>query len=38
MRVCLIRPPSPELLNDRIDPPMGPLYIGTSLGLACPHA
>ena len=31
MRVCLIRPPSPELLNDRIDPPMGLLYIGTSL-------
>jgi anaerobic magnesium-protoporphyrin IX monomethyl ester cyclase len=31
MRVCLIRPPAPELLNDRIDPPVGLLFIGTML-------
>ncbi|MBN2423138.1 radical SAM protein [Candidatus Woesearchaeota archaeon] len=31
MNVCLLRPPSPELLNDRIDPPIGLLYLGTSL-------
>jgi len=31
MYVCLIRPPSPELLNDRIDPPTGLLYLGTAL-------
>ena len=31
MRICLIRPPTPELLNDRIDPPVGLLFIGTSL-------
>jgi radical SAM superfamily enzyme YgiQ (UPF0313 family) len=31
MRICLIRPPTPELLNDRVDPPIGLLFIGTSL-------
>ena len=31
MKICLIRPGSPELLNDRIDPPMGLLCIGTAL-------
>jgi radical SAM superfamily enzyme YgiQ (UPF0313 family) len=31
MKVCLIRPPAPELLNDRIDPPVGLLFIGTAL-------
>lgn len=31
MKVCLIRPPAPELLNDRIDPPVGLLFIGTTL-------
>jgi anaerobic magnesium-protoporphyrin IX monomethyl ester cyclase len=31
MRICLIRPPAPELLNDRIDPPVGLLFIGTML-------
>ncbi len=31
MNICLIRPPSPELLDDRIDPPTGLLYLGTAL-------
>lgn len=31
LRICLLRPPSPELLNDRIDPPIGLLQIGTIL-------
>lgn len=31
MRICLIRPPAPELLNDRIDPPLGLLFLGTAL-------
>ncbi|MCB1058076.1 MAG: B12-binding domain-containing radical SAM protein [Acidobacteria bacterium] len=31
LRICLLRPPSPELLNDRIDPPIGLLQIGTVL-------
>src|SRR5215510_12030714 len=31
MRICLIRPPAPELLNDRIDPPIGLLFVGTAL-------
>jgi radical SAM superfamily enzyme YgiQ (UPF0313 family) len=31
LRICLLRPPSPELLNDRIDPPIGLLQIGSIL-------
>lgn len=31
MKICLIRPPAPELLNDRIDPPIGLLFLATSL-------
>ncbi|MDY7091387.1 MAG: B12-binding domain-containing radical SAM protein [Acidobacteriota bacterium] len=31
LRICLLRPPSPELINDRIDPPIGLLQIGTVL-------
>jgi radical SAM superfamily enzyme YgiQ (UPF0313 family) len=31
LRICLLRPASPELINDRIDPPIGLLQIGTVL-------
>ena len=31
LRICLIRPGSPELLDDRIDPPIGLLYLASSL-------
>jgi radical SAM superfamily enzyme YgiQ (UPF0313 family) len=31
MKICLIRPSAPELINDRIDPPIGLLFIGTAL-------
>lgn len=31
MKICLIRPSAPELIDDRIDPPLGLLQIGTIL-------
>lgn len=34
LSICLLRPPSPELINDRIDPPIGLLQIGTVLECA----
>ena len=37
MRICLIRPPAPELMNDRIDPPLGLLFVGTALKMRGHH-
>ncbi len=31
MNICLIHPPAPELIDDRIDPPTGLLYLATAL-------
>jgi anaerobic magnesium-protoporphyrin IX monomethyl ester cyclase len=31
MRICLVRPAAPELLDDRLDPPLGLLLLGAAL-------
>lgn len=34
MKICFIHTPVPELLDDRLDPPVGPLYMATMLNQA----